>query len=67
VIHSPTTLFAPRDVRAERRLWSLLSALFILVAAVNGIIALTEAAWWQGALATMALIAAAACARTARK
>lgn len=64
--YSPTTLFAPRTGRAERRLWALLTALFALVAGVNAILALSEAQWWQGVLAGLAVLAAAGCARVAR-
>ncbi|MBW4721290.1 hypothetical protein [Saccharothrix obliqua] len=58
---APTTFFAPRTVRAERRLWVLLSALFSLVAGVNAVLALREAEWWQGGVAALAAFAAVGC------
>lgn len=65
--HPPTTLLVPRSARAERRLWVLLALLFILVAGVNGIVALTEAQVWQGGLAGLSILAAAGCARVAQR
>ncbi|GAA1338469.1 hypothetical protein [Saccharothrix algeriensis] len=65
--HPPTTLFAPRTIRAERRLWTVLAALFVLVAGVNSILALSEAEWWQGAVAALFALAAAGCAWVARR
>ncbi|MEU4804411.1 hypothetical protein [Actinosynnema sp. NPDC023587] len=64
--HPSTTLFAPRTIRAERRVWALLTALFALVAGVNAIMALSEAQWWQGALAGLAVVAAVGCGRVTR-
>ncbi|WP_433262174.1 hypothetical protein ACQPZF_28755 [Actinosynnema sp. CS-041913] len=65
--HPPTTLFAPRTERAERRLWAVLAALFMLVAGVNSVLALSEAQWWQGAVAGVFIVAAAGCARVATR
>ncbi|GAA0232568.1 hypothetical protein GCM10010492_34160 [Saccharothrix mutabilis subsp. mutabilis] len=65
--HPPTTLLVPRSARAERRLWVLLALLFILVAGVNGIVALSEAQVWQGGLAGLSILAAAGCARVAHR
>ena len=67
MIHPPTTLLVPRSARAERRLWMLLALLFILVAGVNGIIALSEAQVWQGALAGVSVLAAVGCGRVAQR
>ncbi|MEV0675694.1 hypothetical protein AB0I60_04130 [Actinosynnema sp. NPDC050436] len=64
--HPWTALYAPRTLRAERRLWALLAALFVLVAGVNAILALSEAEWWQGAVAGVAVLAAAGCGKVAR-
>ncbi|MBB5956923.1 fatty acid desaturase [Saccharothrix tamanrassetensis] len=66
MIQSPTTFFVPRTGRAERRLWTVLTALFVLVAGVNSVLALSEAQWWQGAVAGLFILAAAGCARFAR-
>ncbi|WP_309112190.1 hypothetical protein [Saccharothrix sp.] len=65
--HPSTMLLVPRSAKAERRLWVLLALLFILVAGVNGVIALTEAQVWQGALAGVSILAAAGCGRVAQR
>jgi hypothetical protein len=44
-----------------------LAALFALVAGVNVILAVSEAAWWQGALAALCLAVAAGCVRESRR
>lgn len=67
VTHPPTALLVPRSARAERRLWMMLALLFILVAGVNGIVALSEAQVWQGGLAGLSVLAAAGCGRVARR
>ncbi|MEU6152012.1 hypothetical protein ABZ816_18650 [Actinosynnema sp. NPDC047251] len=64
--HPPTTFYAPRTERAERRLWALLAALFALVAGVNAILALSAAQWWPGVVAALTVLAAVGCARVAR-
>ncbi|MFD7659039.1 hypothetical protein ACFV4N_34100 [Actinosynnema sp. NPDC059797] len=64
--HPPTFVLVPRSERGERRVWALLSALFALVAGINVILAASEAAWWQAAVAITFLVAAGACARAAR-
>lgn len=65
--HPPTFVLFPRGEKAERRLWTLLAGLFTLVAGVNVILAVSEAAWWQGVLATLCLGIAAGCARASRR
>ncbi|ROP42400.1 hypothetical protein [Saccharothrix texasensis] len=67
MIHPPTSLLVLRGEKAERRLWALLAALFALVAGVNVILAVSEAAWWQGALATLCLVVAVGCGRASRR
>lgn len=61
--HPPTSLLVLRGEKAERRLWTLLAALFALVSGVNLILAVSEAAWWQGAVAALCLVVALGCAR----
>ncbi|MCE6995119.1 hypothetical protein LZG04_09895 [Saccharothrix sp. S26] len=65
--HPPTSLLLRGGQKAERRLWALLTALFALVAGVNVILAVSEAAWWQGALAALCLAVAAGCARESKR
>ncbi|WP_447007637.1 hypothetical protein ACRAKI_14700 [Saccharothrix isguenensis] len=65
--HPPTFVFFPRGEKAERRLWTLLATLFTLVAGVNVILAVSEAAWWQGALGALCLVVAAGCVRESRR
>ncbi|QFZ19328.1 hypothetical protein [Saccharothrix syringae] len=65
--HPPTPVLVPRSEKAERRVWTLLAALFALVGSVNGLLAATEAAWWQAVVAILFLGAAGACARAARR
>jgi hypothetical protein len=67
VSHPPTSLLIPRDEKAERRLWALLAALFALVSGVNVILAVSEAAWWQGAVAALCLAVAVGCGRQSRR
>jgi fatty acid desaturase len=67
VTHPPTIAPVPQGEQAERRLWTLLAALFALVAGVNVILAVSEAAWWQGALAALCLAVAAGCVRESRR
>ena len=65
--HPSTSLLVFRGEKAERRLWTFLAALFALVAGVNVILAVSEAAWWQGALAALCLAVAVGCGRQARR
>ena len=65
--HPPTSLLVLRGEKAERRLWALLTALFALVAGVNVILAVSEVAWWQGAVAALCLVVAVGCARESRR
>ncbi len=65
--HPPTSLLLLRGAKAERRLWALLAALFALVSGVNVILAVSEAAWWQGAVAALCLVVAVGCARQSRR
>ncbi|RKT56200.1 hypothetical protein [Saccharothrix australiensis] len=65
--HPPTVVFAPRTERAERRLWTVLAALFALVAGVNWVLALSEGQWWQGAVAALFVLAGTGCARIAHR
>ncbi|NUT47356.1 MAG: hypothetical protein HOV94_08600 [Saccharothrix sp.] len=65
--HPPTSLPLPRGEKAERRLLTALAALFTLVAGVNAVLAVHEAAWWQGALAVLCLAVAVGCARESRR
>ncbi|MEU4742980.1 hypothetical protein AB0G02_21280 [Actinosynnema sp. NPDC023658] len=65
--HPPTSLPILRGEKAERRVWALLSALFALVSGVNAILAVSEAAWWHAAVATLCLVVAVCCARVARR
>lgn len=65
--HPPTSLLILRGEKAERRLWTLLAALFALVAGVNVILAVSEAAWWQGVVAALCLVVAVGCARESRR
>ncbi|MFD1150382.1 hypothetical protein [Saccharothrix hoggarensis] len=65
--HPPTFVLFPRDEKAERRVWTLLAALFALVAGVNVIVAVSEAAWWQTAVAGLCLLVAAGCLRASRR
>lgn len=65
--HPPTSLPLLRGEKAERRLWALLAALFALVSGVNVILAVSEAAWWQGALAALCLAVAVGCGRESRR
>ncbi|MFE2756176.1 hypothetical protein ACFXGA_29675 [Actinosynnema sp. NPDC059335] len=65
--HPPTPLLVLRGEKAERRLWTVLAALFMLVAGVNVIVAVGEAAWWQAAVAALCLAVAVGCARQARR
>ncbi|WP_367128878.1 hypothetical protein [Saccharothrix sp. HUAS TT1] len=65
--HPPTSLVVFRGAKAERRLWTLLAALFALVAGVNVILAVSEAAWWQGAVAALCLAVAIGCARESKR
>ncbi|MFJ6671521.1 hypothetical protein ACIQMJ_10485 [Actinosynnema sp. NPDC091369] len=65
--HPPTSLLVLRGEKAERRLWTLLAALFALVSGVNVILAVSEAAWWQGAVAALCLVVAVACARQSKR
>ena len=67
MIHPSTSLLVLRGAKAERRLWTLLAALFALVAGVNLILAVSEAVWWQGALAALCLIVAVGCGRQSRR
>ncbi|GAA1303537.1 hypothetical protein GCM10009634_63580 [Saccharothrix xinjiangensis] len=63
--HPPTLVLVPRSERGERRVWTLLAALFALVAGINVLLAASEAAWWQAAVAILLLSAAGACVRAA--
>lgn len=65
--HPPMTVLVPGSEKTERRVWTLLAALFALVAGINVLLAATEAAWWQAAVAALFLVAAGACARAARR
>lgn len=65
--HPPTSVLIPRGEKAERRLWALLAALFALVSGVNVILAVSETAWWQAAVAALCLIVAAGCGRESRR
>ncbi|GAB3003877.1 hypothetical protein [Saccharothrix stipae] len=65
--HPPTPLLVFRGEKAERRLWALLSALFALVSGVNVILAVSEAAWLQGAVAALCLVVAVGCAVRSRR
>ncbi|WP_306746657.1 hypothetical protein [Saccharothrix yanglingensis] len=65
--HPPTPLLVPRGERSERRLWTLLAALFTLVAGVNVLLAVDEAAWWQAGVGGLLLLGAGACLRAARR
>lgn len=64
--HPPTLVLVPRSEKTERRVWTLLAALFSLVTGINVLLAATEAAWWQAAVAVLFLVAAVGCARAAR-
>ncbi|MFT7836102.1 hypothetical protein Q5530_08105 [Saccharothrix sp. BKS2] len=64
--HPPTYVLVPRSEKSERRVWTLLAALFALVASVNVLLAASEAAWWQGVVAILFLTTAGACVRAAR-
>jgi hypothetical protein len=66
VTHPPTLVLVPRSEKTERRVWTLLAALFSLVTGINVLLAATEAAWWQAAVAVLFLVAAVGCARAAR-
>jgi uncharacterized membrane protein HdeD (DUF308 family) len=67
VTHPPTSIQLFRGEKAERRVWTVLASLFALVAGVNVILALTEAAWWQAAVAGLLLVVAGGCARAAHR
>jgi 1,4-dihydroxy-2-naphthoate octaprenyltransferase len=67
VTHPPTSLLFRFGEKSERRLWALLAALFALVSGVNVILAVSESAWWQAAVAALCLVVAVGCVRQSRR